>query len=215
MERKVVDFIAAAEKLCDIRNLSNDNPVILRMSFTSLSSATVAFCGMQEPKATHILPLNTLWIDFNPLSLNYRRVLKRTSKAANPSAGTLFTWVQVSKYNVLFEPQYFDDADLAIIGANINIGPATTVAAGIARLSVAAVDPANPIVVGDGDPRLTDARAPLPHTHPPQPIDKILTATGFISIRQDVVPQPGMVLYCVSDTEAEWRFLVDSDIKVA
>lgn len=45
------------------------------------------------------------------------------------------------------------------------IVPMTDLAAGVARLSVAAANPADPIVVGDNDPRMTDNRLPLAHTH--------------------------------------------------
>lgn len=212
MEKKVADFIDSAEHLCDIRNLAAENPIILRLSFTSLSAVTVIFCALEEPKDTHILPLNVLWINFNPVATNYRRVLRRVSKDVDESKGTHYTWALVTKYADLFKAQYYDEADLEILGVAMNIGPATDEIAGIAKLSVAAADLNNPIAVGEGDPRLTDARTPLPHTHPAQPIDKILTANGYIQISQDTLPQPGMVLYCLSDVMAEWRFLSDSDI---
>ncbi len=43
---------------------------------------------------------------------------------------------------------------------------ASHVELGITRLSVAPADPDEPIAVGDNDPRLTDPRVPLEHTHP-------------------------------------------------
>lgn len=46
-----------------------------------------------------------------------------------------------------------------------NVGVMTDTDQGTGRLSVAAVNNQDPIVVGDNDPRLTDARAPLAHDH--------------------------------------------------
>lgn len=60
---------------------------------------------------------------------------------------------------------------LGVALANIDGGPgniplATETVYGISRLSVPAEDVDDPIVVGDNDPRLTNARPPAFHTHP-------------------------------------------------
>lgn len=62
-----------------------------------------------------------------------------------------------------------------------NVYPATTSLLGISRLSVASATPDNPVVVGDNDPRNSDARAPLAHAQPatsilPTPVG-LLTGT--------------------------------------
>ena len=53
-----------------------------------------------------------------------------------------------------------------IAGGPGNIPLATETVYGISRLSVPAEDVDDPIVVGDNDPRLTNARPPAFHTHP-------------------------------------------------
>lgn len=50
-------------------------------------------------------------------------------------------------------------------GGGGTVVPATTTALGVSKLSTAAIDPANPIVVSDTDPRNTNARTPTAHTH--------------------------------------------------
>lgn len=45
------------------------------------------------------------------------------------------------------------------------VGVMTNVAQGTGRLSLVASNPADPVVVGDNDPRLADARVPVSHTH--------------------------------------------------
>lgn len=51
-----------------------------------------------------------------------------------------------------------------IVGG-VDVGVMTPTTQGTGKLSVAAVDSNDPVVVGDNDPRLTDARIPLVHTH--------------------------------------------------
>lgn len=46
-----------------------------------------------------------------------------------------------------------------------SIGVMSNTAQGTGRLSLASATPLDPVVVGDNDPRLTDARPPLTHTH--------------------------------------------------
>lgn len=50
----------------------------------------------------------------------------------------------------------------------INLPPsiATTSTAGIVKIATSPASPSNPIVVGDNDPRLTNARIPVDHEHP-------------------------------------------------
>lgn len=55
---------------------------------------------------------------------------------------------------------------------------ATQLAYGIVRLSVPAADDADPIAVGDGDGRLTNARPALPHTHT---INQITDASTIVA----------------------------------
>lgn len=49
--------------------------------------------------------------------------------------------------------------------------PATTIVPGIARLSYAALDSEDPVVVATTDPRMANARTPTAHTHPSTQVD--------------------------------------------
>lgn len=53
--------------------------------------------------------------------------------------------------------------DVTVTGSVVNA--MTTTTQGTGRLSVAAVTPSDPVVVGTNDPRMTDARTPLAHIH--------------------------------------------------
>lgn len=60
--------------------------------------------------------------------------------------------------------------------------PMTTDASGVAKVSVAPSDPTNPIVVGTNDPRMSDARTPLAHTHTTSDItDLSTTLVNYVS----------------------------------
>lgn len=56
------------------------------------------------------------------------------------------------------------------------IGEATAGSQGLVRLNIPPVTPIDPVVVGNNDPRLTDARSALPHTHLSAEITDITTA---------------------------------------
>lgn len=55
------------------------------------------------------------------------------------------------------------EVNVSVTGAVVE--PMTTSVAGVAKLSVAAISAVDPIVVGDNDPRMSDARIPLDHSH--------------------------------------------------
>lgn len=66
----------------------------------------------------------------------------------------------LSSTSIVFDPTYQTDAEI-----NINIPNASTTESGIVKLATAPTSVFSPIAVGDNDPRLTDDRNPLPHTH--------------------------------------------------
>ena len=83
------------------------------------------------------------------------------------------------------------------VDLGISVPLATTSIYGRTSLSVNPINPANPIAVGDNDPRMTDSRDPLPHTHPQTDIDDLIqdlddkvfvsgdTMTGFLTLHAD------------------------------
>jgi hypothetical protein len=83
---------------------------------------------------------------------------------------------------------------------------------GVAKLSYPPASAADPIAVGTNDPRLSDARNPLAHTHPLPPVTSIKTFTGSVAVDQTVDPENGMVLMATSATTASWKFLAHGNI---
>lgn len=65
----------------------------------------------------------------------------------------------------VIDVQTIDLGSPQVIANTITNPPMTTTTLGIGKISVPSVDPQNPIVVGDNDPRLSDTRTPNAHTH--------------------------------------------------
>jgi hypothetical protein len=75
----------------------------------------------------------------------------------------------LSKTKIIFNQESFASQSFKSYnssGGTITVPVATDQINGISKLSLAAVDANSPIVVGDNDPRLSDARVPLSHQHP-------------------------------------------------
>lgn len=208
---KLQQLIASLEVASDIRNMDDANPIVHRLSNATIRKVTAIVCAVKEP-SNLVLPLNVTWFVFDPLSPYYRQALRRVSKAANAGAGTAHTWQLIDTIDSVFEDQYYDVTDTAIINADDPVPVASTSVQGVAKLSVASADPDNPVVVGEGDPRLTDARTPKAHTHAEKPATQIKTKTGAVTIDQTKVPVVGATLVATSATTAEWRQLTSSDI---
>jgi len=84
---------------------------------------------------------------------------------------------------------------------------------GVARLSAAPLVSSNPVVVAEGDPRLSDARQPTAHTHDEVPATQIKTATGIVTIGGSEAPVAGATIVATGPTTAVWRKLTTSDIQ--
>lgn len=69
----------------------------------------------------------------------------------------------ITQQSVIFDQGLGGKGDTGSGGADV--GLATSSNTGVVKLSVEAVDVLSPIAVGDNDPRMTDARTPLSHTH--------------------------------------------------
>lgn len=101
---------------------------------------------------------------------------------------------------VITPTMIFFDQGLGGKGDTGNPGPAATVdlatnsVAGVSKLSIAALDPSNPIVVGDNDPRMSDARTPLAH-------NQAATTVTFTPYGSLTAPNVQLVLQQVEDTK--------------
>lgn len=209
MELRLEQIIAALETVSDIRNLQPNNPIITRLSHPTNATVHVIALAYEEPYQ-QVLPINVTWFDFNPQSVNYRKALRRESKQT--SAGFQHTWRVIDTYDEVFVNQEYDAQDTEYL-TNVQSVPAASVTVlGTVKLSHTPADPANPVVVVEGDPRLSDARQPKSHTHPQQPAQQLKTSTGVVNIAGSGAPDTGAVLIATGPNSAEWRRLTTTDI---
>jgi len=212
MERRLQQLIEDFERVSNVRNLDSNNPIVMRISHPTNASVHVIVCALEEP-TTLVLPLNVTWFVYDPMSADYRQALRRESKNDDPSGIYEQEWITVSTYDEVFVDQFYDEADTELLSDNSGPSPAQTDALGIARLSYPAEVKSNPVVVVEGDPRLSDARVPLAHTHPERPARQLKTSEGVVTIEGSDAPTSGSVLVATSATTAEWRKLRTSDIR--
>lgn len=211
-ELRLEQLIDDLESVANLQNLDPNNPIVVRLSHPTNRTVTTIACAQKEP-STLVLPLNVTWIDYNPLSINYRKALRRVSKAPDASNERDHTWEVIENYNDVFVTQYYDDADTALLTTQNPVPAASESVMGVARLSVAPSMPSNPVVVAEGDPRLSDARQPTAHTHDEVPATQIKTATGIVTVGGSEAPVAGATIVATGPTTAVWRKLTTSDIQ--
>lgn len=109
MELALQTFISRCVALADIRNLSDDNPIMLRLENPNNNSRTMVVVAFNEPY-NYPLPLNVTWINVNPSSVFYNTALKRSSK--QQSSQFQHTWDGLYYLNDVFVPdQYYEPGD--------------------------------------------------------------------------------------------------------
>lgn len=210
-ELRLDQLIQDCERISNVRNLDSNNPIVLRLSHPTNATVHVMVCAVREPSDL-VLPLNVTWFDLNPQSASYRKALRRINKDPNATDGTDHSWEVVHTYDEVFVDQNYDAADTLLLTDATSVPPAQPAVLGTARLSVPAEVSSNPVVVGEGDPRLTDARPPTAHAHPQEPAQQLKTSIGNVTISGSNAPSAGMALVATSPTQAEWRQLRTSDI---
>lgn len=179
---------------------------VIRITNPMLRKHTVFVVSATEPTDL-TLPLNVLWVNINMVSEHYHTILRRVDKT--PTAPYDHTWVVENSYDSLFQDQYYAPED--------NTGgqayPAASSAVyGLARISVEADDEADPIMVTDDDPRMSDDRIPLPHSHDEQPAQWLATATTPVEIYSGT-PVTGAV-FRFNGSVVEQRKLTAADVEV-
>lgn len=210
MELRLQNLIRDLESVARVHGLAENNPVVTRLSKPSLTTLTVIVIAEEEPD-TLVLPLNYTWINMDSQSANFRRALRRVSKTA--TAPYNHEYEVLDLYDDVFVDQYYDVADEAIVSSGGINTAATTTELGLVKLTAAPADPNNPVVVENTDPRLTDARVPLPHTHPQEPAASLQTTGANVIINNSSPPTAGMLLFATSGTEAQWRFATSADVQ--
>lgn len=210
-ERRLEELVNTLETLSGINDQSEDTPIVMRHTDV-VSNRTVAIvCSQVEPR-NMVLPLNVIWFCFKPESPLYKQALKRLSKdPGNFQEEDIHqSWDVLYFYEDLFENQHYDPADLELI--QVSGTPfATVTQLGKVRLSTDPLDANLPVAIVDSDPRMSDNRDPLPHTHPEKPARMLAHATGH-SVVQNSVPQVGHVLLHNDTGGLVWRQLKEEDL---
>lgn len=197
--RQLADAFVTASRF----NVGGPSKVYRHYNAT-LNLSVVVFVGEVEP--TRILPLNTLWIDMDKNSDTYKKFLRRTSKV--PSDGRNNTWEVVTNIESLWAAQYYDAADgTPSVG---NVGLATTIEFGLAKLSYPAAQEPTPVFVSENDERLADKRVPLPHDemHDEKPMASVI---GVVTVNEGAHVL-GATLVADNATTSKQRKLKRSEI---
>lgn len=210
-EKNLENIMESLRVVSDIQNMDETNPITHRVSNPTIRKVTTVVCAYREP-FNLIVPLNVIWFCYDPNSDYYKAALRRVSKEPDVANGFNHTYEVIDTMAQFNEDQYYDDEDAAILAQDDPLPVAGVDTLGVARLSVAPKSGVTPIVVGDNDPRNSDARAPLDHTHNEVPATQIKTKTGVVTIGDSSAPVVGSVLIAVSPTKAVWRPLTSNDI---
>lgn len=215
MELKLQNYINAIEITSDVENLSKDTPQVMRRENTAIQKTSTFVVAINEPHDM-ILPLNVIWVCFDGTSGLYKKALKRVSKDPDENGQLVQTWEVLYFYDDLWHDQYYDAEDKDKLSNVVIPSGATTDTLGLVRLSHPAPegDEGMPVVVSEGDPRLSDAREPLPHVHPEIPATMLQHANGVVTVMNGE-PAVGKVLKATSETSATWDFLTEDDIQPA
>lgn len=216
------EFVQRALALADYRNLAVENPVPVQIPLGNGENMLVAVAFLEPNNVT--FPLNVSWIVADPQHPAYKKVLRRTSTAK--SVDYRNTWSEVTTFeDLIAEPQFWDVTG----GFNLGevdvpqVGAATVDVRGLVMLNREYTDDAGaPVIVGSNDARMSNARDPLPHTHPKLPITMMLLTSGVnaahVKISTANAPVAGELLAITAkgaqDNEwiGEWRRPTRADL---
>jgi hypothetical protein len=204
MELKLENFVSGLELLTDIHN-QNRNPVTVRITARDTGKALVFFCGYVKPKYV-VLPINVVWIDFDPDSATFRTAFKRKESAANPDQDV---WEALYFYEDAFADQTYNEDDLKLVSLELP-NPATSLIHGVGYLTTA--EPDSKVVV-EGDYRLANNRIPKDHIHEEKPASmlKALSSDTVYPIADQPNPELYQTLRCINGLYV-WGKVQESDL---
>lgn len=211
MESKLESLINLLEDVSEIRDQSEDSPIVLRHTDTATNRTVAIVCSQVEP-INMVLPLNVVWICFKPESTLYRQALQRTSKDPGifASEGISQSWDVLYFYDDVFAQQTYDPDDLTLVGVG-SVPYASVAGLGKVRLSTDPLDPDAPVAIVEGDSRLADNRAPTAHTHTEVPATMLAHGTGHANII-DSIPVLNAALAMDGSGNYVWRQLNEGDL---
>lgn len=199
------DKIAIAK---DFRGLSRTNPVeIVVEDGVNKFSVLVSYL---EPD-TLTVPFNVSWINADPEHQDYKTLMRRVDAEKYDDSGYRGSWAVLTTVEEIYnETQYFLRVVDPILGEIDKFRPplASTKLAGGFELSVAPEDDADPVAVAGNDPRLSDKRAPKPHSHRKEAVTMLSAGDGsgkFISCTNND-PAAGDILF-VTGEDADGNYI--------
>lgn len=97
-------FVDRCVGIAESRGLSSNYPITLKVKESTDGAETLVVVSYTEPYQM-TLPINVSWIDGDPDSDDYKLAFKRESKIS--SGGLNHTWVELSSYEDIFEPEQY------------------------------------------------------------------------------------------------------------
>lgn len=198
------ELISRTIEIADKRNLSDRNPIPVTYPTESIGDLIIVVSEIEPNNAT--LPLNVSWICMDETSHRYQKIFRRVATASY--YGLNHTWYELGTLEELLEQeQYWDTSgSLALGEVDVpEVGAATETVRGLFQLTTASTEEI-PSVVGGEDPRMSDKRTALPHTHAVLPAREFLASSGTVEATVQVytatAPEAGQVLRITSQEDA-------------
>lgn len=202
MTRYVRQYIYMAQ----VRGVTPSNPVnfVFTPDSTQVNDQYRMIVSFTEPSFSDI-PYNVLWLDCNPGSPSYQRVLLRISHISDGTYRS--AWKVLNLYEELYKsPQIYRFVVEHASDLGIDIGELSVPRANTKAMGTVLLDPENPdsptsgaVVVSDSDGRMTNARTPKDHTHDDYPRTMIrLNSSAYVEVTSSNQPEDGYVLAITS-----------------
>lgn len=200
MATKIQEYATQYIKLARMRGLTPRNPIgfEFRPYINNQNDVYQMVVSYTEPSFAD-KPYNLIWIDGNPASPNFQKVLLRTSHTSDGIYRG--TWEEIVDYADLYKSsQFFRPIVENAYDLGIDPGQLTTPLAGTTRIGkvILKEDQSSSIVVGSNDPRMSNARTPTSHDHADYPRTKIrINSKDFVQVDSSIAPVAGSVLALV------------------
>ncbi|AXG66548.1 putative major tail protein/T1SS secreted agglutinin RTX [Dickeya phage vB_DsoM_JA13] len=200
MATNILDFAKKYIQLARMRGLTPRNPINFEFKpyVNNQKDVYQMVVSYTEPSFAD-KPYNLLWVDGNPASPNFQKVLLRTSHISD---GTFRgTWEEISDYANLYKSsQFFRTVVENAYDLGIDPGELSTPIAGTTRIGKVILkdNQTASIAVSSTDPRMSDKREPTSHDHADYPRTKIrINSKDYAQVDSSISPVAGAVLALV------------------
>lgn len=190
------------------RGLSRFNPVEILIEGNG--KQFVVLVSLLEPD-TLTVPYNVAWINANPEHEDYKVLMRRVDAEKYDDKDYRGSWSVLSSIDEIFEEvQYFKKESDPILGEIQDFLPGLASVnryGGFETSFDSLLPPGDRVVVGDNDIRMSNPRAPRPHSHPDIPRTMLAAGDGsdkFVSVIGSD-PKNGELLFVTgADENGNW-----------